>query len=252
VTVGAAPLSVAGATIGTTTLNTNGGNGEWISFDVVTTATGGLAQNTGAGWQFTIDGLTMTAPAVFDNAYAQWSVNGSPAPTQNSFGGLVNQGNVNPITRLGPGYGGNPFTPGPAQTVYNFDPVIFVTPCSFVTAGGIPITANDFHELLHFTFAAPPPPGARAIDSSHSRHRGSRANWVRPYPQAHWPRSIAVVFRGDTPASVARRHQQRGRPHGQRRQPHQHPDRQRRAGGACGRTRPARVGAERRRGAAAQ
>ena len=99
----------------------------------------------------------MTAPALFDIAYSQWSVNGSPAPTQNSFGGLVNQGNVNPITGLGPGYGGNPFTPGPAQTVYNFDPVIFVTPYSFVTAGGIPITANDFHELLHFTFASPPP-----------------------------------------------------------------------------------------------
>ena len=64
VTGGGAPVSIAGATIGTTTLITNGGNGEWISIDVATTATVGLAQNTGANWQFTIDGLTMTAPAL--------------------------------------------------------------------------------------------------------------------------------------------------------------------------------------------
>jgi hypothetical protein len=119
---------------------------------------GSLAGNVNANWQFTIDGLQLTGPALFDNAYAQWTMNGTPVSPQNSFGGLVNEGNVNPITGLGPGYGGNPFTPGPAQSVYNFDPVIFVDPYSFVSAGGInPATANDFHEILHFTLTTPPP-----------------------------------------------------------------------------------------------
>ena len=111
-----------------------------------------------ANWQFTIDGLQLTGPALFDNAYTQWTMNGTPVSPLSSFGGLVNQGNVNPITGVGPGFGGNAFTPGPAQSVYSFDPVVFVNPYSFVSAAGINAsTANDFHELLHFTLTTPPP-----------------------------------------------------------------------------------------------
>jgi len=60
-----------------------------------------------------------------------------------------------------------PFTPGPAQSTYSFDPVIFVDPYSFVSAGGInPATADDFHEILHFTLANPvstPEPASLAL-----------------------------------------------------------------------------------------
>jgi hypothetical protein len=97
----------------------------------------------------------MTGPAVFDNSYSQWFIGTLPAPTQNSFGGFSNEGNVNPVSGIGPGYGGSGFKPGPAQTSFSFDPVIFVNPYSFVTAGGIPVTADGVEELLHFTSANP-------------------------------------------------------------------------------------------------
>jgi len=154
-TIGAT-ANVEGLTL-TETILATGTNGAWISFDFVNPTGGSLAGNVNANWQFTIDNLQLTGPALFDNAYAQWTTNGTPVSPQNSFGGLINQGNVNPITGVGPGYGGNPFTPGPAQSVYSFDPVIFVNPYSFVSSGGIdPATANDYHEILHFTLTTPP------------------------------------------------------------------------------------------------
>jgi PEP-CTERM motif len=158
VTVGGPATTIAGDLVFTRTLAT-GTNGEWIGINVFNPVDGdALVGNPDLDWSFTVDGLKMTGPAKFDNSYAQWFIGTLPAPTQNSFGGFVNEGNVNPISGLGPGYGGNGFTPGPAQTSYSFDPVIFVNPYSFVTAGGIPVTADGVEELLHFDLTSTPPP----------------------------------------------------------------------------------------------
>jgi hypothetical protein len=131
---------------------------EWITIAVFNPIDGQpLVGNASADWNFTVDDLTMTGPALFDNSFAQWFVGTVPAPTQNSFGGFINDGNVNPVSGIGPGYGGSGFTPGPAQSSFSFDPVVFVDPYSFITAGGIPVTADGFEELLHFTSANPVP-----------------------------------------------------------------------------------------------
>jgi hypothetical protein len=161
VTIGGPPSNLGGPgadVISAQVLNT-GPSGEWIGVSIFNPTNGlSFVSNTSANFQFSIDGITMTGAALFDNSYAQWFVGTLPAPTQNSFGGFTNSGNVNPISGLGPGYGGAGFTPGAAQTVWSFDPVLFVNPYDFVTAGGIPLTADGIEELLHFTLASPPPP----------------------------------------------------------------------------------------------
>jgi hypothetical protein len=161
VVIGGPATTIAGNLVFATVLNESP-TSEWIGINVFNPVDGDpLVGNPAADFNFTVDGLTMTGQALFDNSFAQWFIGTLPAPTQDSFGGFVNEGNVNPISGLGPGYGGNAFTPGPAQTSYSFDPVIFVNPYSFVTAGGIPVTADGVEELLHFTLAeAPPPTGA--------------------------------------------------------------------------------------------
>jgi hypothetical protein len=132
--------------------------GEWIGISLFNAVTGNsIVGNADADWSMSVDGINMTAPAKFDNAFAQWFVGTLPAPTQNNFGGFVNSGNVSPFSGLGPGYGA-PFTPGAAQTSFSFDPVVFSNPYSFITAGGIPTTADGFEESLHFSLASPPPP----------------------------------------------------------------------------------------------
>jgi len=157
VTVGT-PTTIEGLNFSDTILAT-GSTGAWISFNLVNPTGGSLAGNVSANWQFTIDNLQMTGPALFDNKFEQWTQDGVPVTPQNSFSGFINLGNVNPITGLGPGYGGDPFTPGPAQTTYSFDPVVLSDPYSTISEGGInPTTANDFHEILHFDLTNPPPP----------------------------------------------------------------------------------------------
>jgi hypothetical protein len=156
VTVGGPGTTIAGDLVSATVLNQSP-KSEWISINVFSPVDGTpIVANANADWNFTVDGLTMTGKAVFDNSYGQWFIGTLPAPTQNSFSGFINEGNVNPITGLGPGYGGNAFTPGPAQTSYSFDPVAFVDPYSFITAGGIPVTADGYEELLHFTLVGAP------------------------------------------------------------------------------------------------
>jgi PEP-CTERM motif len=157
VTIGGAATTIAGDLVSASVLNQSASS-EWITIAVFNPIDGEpLVGNANEDWNFTVDGLTMTGPALFDNSYSQWFIGTLPAPTQNSFGGFVNEGNVNPVTGLGPGYGGSGFTPPPAQSSWSFDPVIFVDPYSFVEAGGIPTTADGVEELLHFTLANPSP-----------------------------------------------------------------------------------------------
>jgi hypothetical protein len=91
-----------------------------------------------------------------------WTNNGTAISPINSFGGITNQGNNNPINpALGPVFFGNPFAPDAPIT--SLDLFADVTPYGFVTSGGIPIGANDFHFAAHIDLASVPPiplPGA--------------------------------------------------------------------------------------------
>jgi len=109
--------------------------------------------------------LQLTGPAVFDNIFLYWTVNGTAVSPISSFGGITNQGNLNPFDpALGPVFGGNSFTGVP---ITSFDPLLFVNPYSFVGSGGINAsTANDFHDALHFTLTNPvstPEPASLAL-----------------------------------------------------------------------------------------
>jgi hypothetical protein len=146
----------------TETITPEGANSAWIDFDFVNVTGGGLAQNTGAFWEISVNGVPLTGPGVFSNFFLYWTVNGTAVSPINSFGGIAFDGNNNPINpALGPVFGGNPFAPGPPSATA---PNLFteVSPYSFVTSGGVPIGANDFHMAAFMTLVGVPGPVAGA------------------------------------------------------------------------------------------
>jgi len=151
-----ASTNVEGLTL-TDTITPAGANAEWIEFNFVNPTGGLLAGNVNANWGITINGLQATAPALFDNFFLYWTANGTAFSPINTFGGIISNGNLNPLNpALGPVYFGNAFTPGPAETVFN-NLFVSVSPYSFINAGGNnDLTANDFHYAFHFTLANPP------------------------------------------------------------------------------------------------
>jgi PEP-CTERM motif-containing protein len=148
-----ATTNVEGLTL-TDTIVPDGPNAAWIQFNFVNPTGGPLAGNAGANWQINLDNLQLTGPAVFDNIFLYWTADGAAFNPINSFGGITYQGNLNPFNpALGPVYGGNAFAGVP---ITSFDPLLFVNPYSFISAGGNnPATANDFHDALHFTLTSP-------------------------------------------------------------------------------------------------
>jgi hypothetical protein len=134
----------------------DGPNAEWDVFSFSTTGGGPLASNFGARWQLDLTSLPFNQSVFFDGFFAQWTVNGSAVSPISNIGGIDNI-NPNPTSIVpGPVYGGlfPPFLP--AATSFDLPNLIFVSPCSFVSAGGIdPNTANDFHAGLHFSAANP-------------------------------------------------------------------------------------------------
>src|SRR5438445_2421392 len=122
-----ASTNVAGLTL-TDTIVPDGPNAAWIQFNFVNPTGGSLAGNVNANWQINIDNLQLTGPAVFDNIFLYWTVNGTAVSPISSFGGITNQGNLNPFNpALGPVFGGNSFTGVP---ITSFDPLLFVNPYS--------------------------------------------------------------------------------------------------------------------------
>jgi hypothetical protein len=133
---------VEGLTL-TDTITPAGSNGAWINFEFVGTGPS-LAQDTAASWEIQINGAPLTAPGLFDNFFLYWTLDGTAINRIQSFGGITYEGNNNPIDpALGPVYGGTPFTPG--SPISSLDLFTSVSPYSFVTAGPVPLDANDFH-----------------------------------------------------------------------------------------------------------
>jgi hypothetical protein len=89
----------------------------------------------------------------------QWAVNGTPVSPISNFGGICCAVSSNPSPLSGTAYYNSGFSdPLSAGVQTNWDQ-IFVSPYSFVSAGGIdPSTANDFAFGLHFTLQTPSVP----------------------------------------------------------------------------------------------
>ena len=158
-TVGAtegASNSVLGLTV-SDTVTPDGPNAAWIDFTFVNSGGGPLAGNTSGLWRVDVNDVPLAAPALFDNFFMYFTVNGAAVDPISSFGGVAYLGNLNPINpALGPVYYGNPFTPGPAVT--DLDLFFFSSPYSFIGAGGNdPALVNDFHMAAHLTLANPVP-----------------------------------------------------------------------------------------------
>jgi hypothetical protein len=148
--------NVEGLTL-TDTITPTGSNGAWIDFDFVNPTGGPVAGNSSASWEIDITSVPLAAPGLFDNFFTYWTLDGTAINPIQSFGGIPFDGNNNPIDpALGPVFLGTPFTPGPP--IPSLDVFVSVSPYSFVTAGLIPLNANDFHEAAHITLADLPPP----------------------------------------------------------------------------------------------
>jgi hypothetical protein len=158
--------NVEGLTL-TTTITPTGANGAWIEFNFVNPTGGPLAGNTNAFWGISITDIPLTEPGISDNRFAYWTVDGTAVSPINTFGLIPYDGNLNPITGVGPVFAGtpNPNPPPPSTTTAL---TIFATPYSLVTSGGIPLSADDFHMARHITAAgsAVPEPSTLLLLSS--------------------------------------------------------------------------------------
>jgi hypothetical protein len=121
-----------------------------------TTDGGPIANNINGYWDITID-YELDQDADFDGVVSQWTVNGTPVNPLYNFSGICCATPTNPILP-GEAYynsGFNDYLTAGEQTDWN---EIYVTPYSYVEAGGIdPNTANGFTWALHFDETNPVP-----------------------------------------------------------------------------------------------
>jgi hypothetical protein len=135
-----------------------GPTGEWDVFNMSTTNGGPLANNINGYWDITID-YVLSQAVYFDATALQWTVNGVPvSPLTNGIGSICCATSSNPILPGWAYYNSGFQAPLAAGTQTNWNE-IFVTPYSYVGAGGIdPDTANGFTFALHFTLQNPSVP----------------------------------------------------------------------------------------------
>jgi hypothetical protein len=154
----------------TLTVVPDGPNAEWDVFRFTTTNGGPLAGNLNALWRLDMTNIPFNQAVAFDGFFAQWNVNGTAVSPIFPFGGgALRVVHTNPTNIVpGPVYGGTVSGPiVPPGTTLNLPNLIFVSPYSFVSAGGIdPNTANGFIAGLHFTAVNPtavPEPSGLAL-----------------------------------------------------------------------------------------
>jgi hypothetical protein len=161
-TVGVPTLVSNGQILMSETINPTAGGGEWDDFSFTTVNGGPLAGDINAFWELEFFGIPTTEQAIWDNAYIYWTVDGQAVDPITPFGGgALGEVNPNPIdSNLGPvfGAGSNVLIEGPT-TSFDATPFLFVSPYSFVSAGGVdPSTANGLHVGFHFDPAVTPAP----------------------------------------------------------------------------------------------
>ena len=117
---------------------------------------GPIAGDINAYWAIVMD-YTLSAAVNFDAVADQWTVNATPVNPLSDFGSICCAVASNPILP-GEAYYNSGFK-GPLSAGVQSDwQQIFVSPYSFVSAGGIdPSTANGFNFALHFTLQTPVP-----------------------------------------------------------------------------------------------
>jgi hypothetical protein len=166
-TVGVPTLVSNNQVLLTETIHPTASGGEWDDFSFTTVNGGPLAGNINAFWELQFFGVPTTQRAIWDNAYVYWTVNGRAVDPIFPFaGGSLGEVNPNPIDPgLGPVFGAGPsvLIEGPA-TSFDATPFVFLSPYSFVSAGGVdPGTANGLHVGFHFdpaVTAVPEPSGS--------------------------------------------------------------------------------------------
>jgi hypothetical protein len=135
----------------------DGPNAEWDDWSISTVRGGPLAGNINGFWSIVMD-YTLDAPVFFDQVASQWTVNGTPVSPLFNFGGICCATASNPSPIAGEAYYNSGFSAPLAAGVQSNWQQIFVSPYSFVSAGGIdPSTANGFDFALHFTLQNPSP-----------------------------------------------------------------------------------------------
>jgi hypothetical protein len=153
-TIGTPTLVSNGQVLMTETINPSASGGEWDDFSFTTVNGGPLAGNINALWRLDFSGIRTTQKAIWDNAYVYWTVNGQAVDPIHPFAsGSLSEVNPNPIDpALGPVVGaGSPVVIEGPSTSFDATPFVFVSPYSFVSAGGVdPNTANGLHVGFHF------------------------------------------------------------------------------------------------------
>jgi hypothetical protein len=166
-TVGVPTLVSNNQVLLTETINPTAGGGEWDDFSFTTVNGGPLAGNINAFWRLQFFGIPTTQSAIWDNAYIYWTVNGQAVDPIHPFaGGSFGIVNPNPIDpSLGPVFGaGSPVLIEGPTTSFDATPFAFLSPYSFVSAGGVdPSTANGLHIGFHFDSAVTPAPEPSSI-----------------------------------------------------------------------------------------
>jgi hypothetical protein len=139
----------------------DGPNAEWDVWRITTiggtTAGGPLAGNINAAWNILMN-YDLGAAVNFDQVVLQWTVNGTPVSPLFNFGGITGASPSNPSPIIGEAYYNFGFSDPLAAGVQSNWQQVFVSPYSFVSAGGIdPNTANGLNFANHFTLQNPVP-----------------------------------------------------------------------------------------------
>jgi hypothetical protein len=145
------------------TIFQEGPDSQWIDLNFESINGGPLASNFNSTWRIDVTGIDVNQPGMGTGFYFYWSVNGAPVAPIFPFGSL---GNIAPIPTnpaLGPAYVNDGFSFGPLNS---FDASAFVSPYSFIGAGGMnPATVNGFHIGIREINAAVPEPSSLALAS---------------------------------------------------------------------------------------
>jgi hypothetical protein len=162
--VGVPTLVSGGSVLLNEIINPDGMGGEWDEFIFTTVGGGPLAGNVNSFWNVNLLGVPTTQPALWDAASTYWTVNGTAVSPISPFaGGGFSVVHPNPIDPArGPVFGAGAndrgLLEGPA-TSFDATPFAFLSPYSFVSAGGVdPNTANGLHLIMHFDPAVSPAP----------------------------------------------------------------------------------------------
>jgi hypothetical protein len=148
---------MAGPSASYETQTATGPNGEWDVWHLSTTSGGPLAGDTGAYWAIVMS-YTLSSNVNFDAVVDQSTVNRTAvSPLTNGIGSICCASTSNPILP-GEAYYNSGFSGPLSAGVQSNWQQLFISPYSFVSAGGIdPSTANGFNFALHFTLQTPVP-----------------------------------------------------------------------------------------------